>query len=662
MAAGHAGHHPRRPSLATGAVRRGDDAARGWADRTRVCEERVDRLSRRPGDPAGPAGPGVRPVGRALDHRPDQQPDRPGDAPAPGHTGDALLRFAFEAAPVGIACLSGPDDRLVAANARLCALLAAAPEDLLGRRLADLVDAAGAPADPVSGAGIEQCWRRGDGSTVWVTVRAGPSRDGQRVLTVEPAEDHGAAARAEQTRLALAFSGLGDWSWSRASGQITLSERAAEILGLAPGPSVAAETLEPRLHRDDLERARALVQEAAPLGRAYAVDLRYRRPPDGQEVWISVRGRAQLGPDGAVVGMIGVVQDVTAREEARRALHDREQRLRVATSVAALGIFEWHLLDDQALWENERMWEIFGRRPQDGTISMTEFFREVMHPEDKGPFRAAVADALQGEGVLHATGRIRRASDGTWRTIEMAGRFERDNPGGLPRRLIGVVADITDRRLAEERQTLLIRELHHRVKNTLATVQAIVGSTARTASSIESFYEAFVGRIMSLAHTHSVLTEDVWQTASLRGLLENELTPYADGPMTPEADGRVTLEGPAVDLASEIAVPIGMAIHELTTNAAKYGALSGRAGRVRVRWSLEPEDDRVVLRFEWRESGGPPVAPPTRQGFGSRLLQRVLSTQVQANVAIDYAPDGLRLTMLAPLPKRNVALNPLAKL
>ncbi|WP_157091574.1 sensor histidine kinase [Methylobacterium nodulans] len=597
-----------------------------------------------------------------MDHRPDQQPARQGDAPEPGYPDDAIARLAFEAAPVGLACLAGPDDRLVAVNPRLCALLAAAPAELLGRRLADLMDPETAAVEPGSGEPVEQCWRRPDRGAAWVMVRAGPRRDGQRVLVVEAAEDHGAAARAEQTRLALASAGLGDWSWSPASGEITLSERAAEILGLPPGPSVTWEDLQLRFHRDDLERARALIQEALPEGRAYAVDARYRRPPDDQEVWISARGRAQFGPDGAVAGMIGVVQDVTAREEARRALHDREQRLRVATSVAALGIFEWHLLDDQALWENERMWEIFGRRPQDGTISMTEFFRDVMHPEDKGPFRAAIAAALQGEGVLHAAGRIRRASDGAWRTIEMAGRFERDTPGGLPRRLIGVVADITDRRLAEERQTLLIRELHHRVKNTLATVQAIVGSTARTASSIESFYEAFVGRIMSLAHTHSVLTEDVWQTASLRGLLENELTPYADGPMTPEADGRITLEGPAVDLASEIAVPIGMAIHELTTNAAKYGALSGRGGRVRVRWNLEPEGDRVVLRFEWRESGGPPVMPPSRQGFGSRLLQRVLSTQVQANVAIDYAPDGLRLTMLAPMPKRNIALNPLAKL
>jgi two-component sensor histidine kinase len=214
-------------------------------------------------------------------------------------------------------------------------------------------------------------------------------------------------------------------------------------------------------------------------------------------------------------------------------------------------------------------------------------------------------------------------------------------------------------RSLQSQQTTMLHELNHRVKNTLATVQAIVGSTARTASSIESFYEAFVGRIMSLAHTHSVLTEDTWQTASLRTLLVNELKPYAEGAMEGEGDGRISLSGPPIDLASEIAVPIGMAIHELTTNAAKYGALSTRSGRVAVTWQLLPGGPAGMLRFTWEESHGPPVQPPRRQGFGSRLLQRVLTTQVQAEVETAYPPEGFRLTMLAPLPKRNDALNPL---
>ncbi|KMO44112.1 histidine kinase [Methylobacterium tarhaniae] len=586
----------------------------------------------------------------------DQRPDA-----AAGRPDELFPRFAFEGAPVGLACLSGPDQRILAANPALAALLGTDAGALVGRCLADLDHPQGSVTRDRAG---ETWWRRADGSPVRVRLRAGPERDGCRTVAVEAVAD-GAAARAEQTHLALASAGLGEWSWSADDDRVTLSDRAAAILGYPAGATPNWAELQEMVARDDLDRMRATVQDAVAKAIPYAVEMRVRRANDGQEAWISARGQATLSPDGTPTGMIGVLQDVTAREEARRALHDREQRLRVATTVAALGIFEWHVLDDQSLWENERMWEIFGRRPQDGTISMREFFRMVVHPEDKVSFRRSVAAALHGDGVLHATTRIRRPDEGggkVWRTIEMAGRFERDGPAGLPRRLIGVVADITDRRLAEERQSLLIRELHHRVKNTLATVQAIVGSTARTASSIDSFYEAFVGRIMSLAHTHSVLTEDVWQTASLRGLLENELRPYADGEMRPGTGGRIELDGPAVDLPSEIAVPIGMAIHELTTNAAKYGALSNRAGRVQIRWRLEPGPGRPRLRFHWRESGGPAVAPPTRQGFGSRLLQRVLTAQVQAEVATDYAPGGLTLTMLAPLPARNAALNPLAAL
>ena len=219
-------------------------------------------------------------------------------------------------------------------------------------------------------------------------------------------------------------------------------------------------------------------------------------------------------------------------------------------------------------------------------------------------------------------------------------------PDGTPSGMTGVVQDITERKHAQGRQHLLIRELHHRVKNTLATVQAIVSSTARTASSIDEFYQGFVGRIVSLAHTHNLLTEDDWQKAPLDQLLRNELGPYDDG-----MDRRVRLDGPPVELPSEAAVPIGMAVHELTTNAAKHGALSRSGGRVNVTWTVETSGETPILEFTWVERGGPPVATPSRQGFGSRLLQRVLTTQLQAEVRMDYDPAGARFVMRVPLPK-----------
>ena len=553
-------------------------------------------------------------------------------------------RSAFDGALVGLALLAGDGESVLVANPALHALLARPSGSLDGAPVSDLA------ADAASLHSGIRVWRRADGVEIDVRVRR--SGDTLVVEAVDPDE----AAHSEANRDAMAAAGLGEWRWDRASGDLTLSHRAARILGQPPGRSVTWGVLRPFLIEP--ERVSRLIEAAVENLEPYRFETRLTI--EGRGVVVQVSGQALTDEAGAVSGMVGVVQDITTRIETRSELQAHDHRLRAATAVAKLGIFEWHMLDDHAVWENDRMYEIFGHAPEDGTIGKTEFLSGILHADDRAAVRKAISAALREDRDLHISGRIRRKSDGAWRTIDMAGRFERDAPDRLPRRLIGVVADVTDRRLAEERQTLLIRELHHRVKNTLATVQAIVGSTARTATDIDSFYEAFVGRIKSLAHTHSVLTEATWQTASLTGLLVNELRPYAEVAEAGGEDGRVVLEGPSIDLPSDIAVPVGMAIHELTTNAAKYGALSNRTGRVTVAWDLEPGGPAGTLRLTWRESGGPVVQPPRRQGFGSRLLHRVLITQVQAEVTTDYSPDGFSLTMRAPLPPRNASLNPLA--
>ena len=560
-----------------------------------------------------------------------------------------LYRAAFDAAPVGLAILS-PDGRTIrAANPRLCRWLGHAPGALDGCGAAAVLEGAHA-IEP----GIRR-WRRADGTFVDLRLSLSEEAGGEAVAVAEEV-DADELVRAEQNRDALTAAGLGEWRWDLVTGEMAFSRRAAQILGYAPGRSVTWAAMRGRIDPEDAERIGAAVSEAIEERRAYEFQTRFRRATDDAEIWIGARGQALLSGDGVAVGIVGVVQDITTRVEARAALAEREERLRVATTVANLGIFEWHVLDDRATWENERMFALFGRRPEEGSIGKSTFLKEILHPEDRPAFRQAIVRALREDTILHATGRIRRHDDGTWRTIDMAGKFERRKAGELPRRLIGVVADVTDRHQSEERRSLLIRELHHRVKNTLATVQAIVGSTARTATSIDSFHEAFVGRIKSLAHTHSVLTEATWQTARLRDLLASELMPYAESETESSPDLRIVLDGPPVDLPSDIAVPIGMAIHELTTNAAKYGALSTGRGRIAITWGVEAG----VLHLDWRESGGPTVAPPTRQGFGSRLLQRVLTTQVQATITTDYAPEGFHLTLAAPMPARNPALNPLA--
>ncbi|MGF9758285.1 HWE histidine kinase domain-containing protein [Microvirga sp. 0TCS3.31] len=196
----------------------------------------------------------------------------------------------------------------------------------------------------------------------------------------------------------------------------------------------------------------------------------------------------------------------------------------------------------------------------------------------------------------------------------------------------------------EQRQSLLVRELHHRVKNTLAMVQALVGATGRSTGSFEEFYRSFSNRITSLARTHNLLTEDYWQTALLREIALNELKPFADSRVP-----RFVLIGPPVELSADLAVPVGMALHELTANAVRYGALSVPAGYVQIRWSVGDREGARRLHLEWREFGGPPVDTPRHQGFGSTLLQRVLPMQCHAEVEVLYDREGLQFQMNAPL-------------
>jgi PAS domain S-box-containing protein len=197
-------------------------------------------------------------------------------------------------------------------------------------------------------------------------------------------------------------------------------------------------------------------------------------------------------------------------------------------------------------------------------------------------------------------------------------------------------SEVTDRVLAAERQALIARESLHRVKNTIAAIQAIMTSTARSSATIEEFTKAFESRVGALARTHSLLTEERWQAVPLADLVAGELSPYDHG-----TGQRIVIEGPPIDLPSDTALSLGMAIHELTTNAAKYGALSAHAGSVEVRWQVEGAGDDRSLQLTWRERGGPPVEKPTRQGFGTRLIERVLKAHAEVSVETNYAPDGL---------------------
>jgi two-component sensor histidine kinase/CHASE1-domain containing sensor protein len=205
--------------------------------------------------------------------------------------------------------------------------------------------------------------------------------------------------------------------------------------------------------------------------------------------------------------------------------------------------------------------------------------------------------------------------------------------------------EIAARRAVEEHQKLLLGELNHRVKNTLATIQSIAAQTLRSSADLAEFQEAFEARLVALSEAHNLLSRENWRGVTLDDLVRRELTPHGLG------DGdRMAVTGPAVWLPPSAAVALGMAIHELATNAARHGALSSTSGRVSVSWSVATSGPWPRLTLVWQESGGPPVQPPQRRGFGSRMIERGLRHDLQGEAKLHFEATGLRCVIEAPLP------------
>lgn len=206
---------------------------------------------------------------------------------------------------------------------------------------------------------------------------------------------------------------------------------------------------------------------------------------------------------------------------------------------------------------------------------------------------------------------------------------------------IGVVfRDITDRRKAEAQRDLLVQELEHRIKNTLAMVQSIADQTFRKSGLEPEARQAFAARLVLLSNVNTILTQRSWDSADLY-----EIVASAVGPHRASGKGQFEIAGPILRLGPKTAVALSMAVHELCTNATKYGALSSEAGRVEIAWST----DQGQFSWAWRELGGPAVVAPQHIGFGSRLIERSLAVQLSAKVSMDYAPKGLVCTIEAPL-------------
>jgi len=254
----------------------------------------------------------------------------------------------------------------------------------------------------------------------------------------------------------------------------------------------------------------------------------------------------------------------------------------------------------------------------------------------------------QGLGTPFET-HCRAAMDaGVSTTFETSSRLRPDRVVELkivPLRGGGVAVTLTDisaRKQADARQRLLVNELNHRVKNALATVQAIAAQSLHGPGVSAEVRARFMARLMALARANDVLVAENWEGASLAAIAAEVASPHGDAE-------RFTIEGPPVHLAPQTATAMALGLHELATNAAKYGALSAPEGRVALTWSVDGEGEARRFRLTWRETGGPPVKAPGAAGFGTRLIERGLAGELRAEAKLDYAADGLVFTLVAPL-------------
>lgn len=309
-------------------------------------------------------------------------------------------------------------------------------------------------------------------------------------------------------------------------------------------------------------------------------------------------------------------------------------RLGLALKAACLGEFEWDFPRDVFI-VSERMSAITGvpagERPALGGAALDEY----VHPDDLDEFKARrVADSVSANSFTNVFRHI-RPDDGRTIWVRVSGMIERE-PDGRPIVLMGIVQDVTHERREEDRRLHLMAELDHRVKNVLAAVQALAQQTAKRTTSLDAFLTTFGGRLKSMASANELLTAARWRGAAIDHLASAEL-----GALAP---GQTRWEGPELFLTPRAANALSLALHELATNAVKFGALSVETGHVDVRWKARRGGG---FELTWAESGGPTVVPPPRRGFGSTLLEQVTPRELNGEVQVDYRPAGVTVRLEA---------------
>ncbi len=548
-------------------------------------------------------------------------------------------RMLVQQAAVGIEQAS-LDGRLVAINDQLCVMLGYSREELLEKTFVDISDPLDVPRErrrqkrlysgKVDSYVFEKRYVRKNGTRLWARVTSSLVRDEngavlhrlsiiQDVSELRRAQQelHESEARYratfEQAAIGIAHVGL-DGRW------LAVNDKLCAITGYAR-EELLRKRFQDITHPDDLDRDLAEMTELiAGRSKIMSRDKRYLRK-DGAVVWIRLTSALVRADDGEPAYLISAVEDIT--RDLHAAATDARLAAIVRSSQDAIYSFDHHHVIGS--W-NSGAERLFGYRA-DEIIGRS---RALLMP----PHRVnELHDPLKfGDENIITNETERKRKDGTVFPCVVT-KSQIFGPNGQLLGFSSTVRDITERRLAEERQRLMARELVHRVKNSFAVIQSIVRQTQRSTPDPEAFAEAFGGRLAAMAASHDLLTDRHWEGASLRELVASQLAAFSAG-----AEKRVHVQGPEVTLDTSLAVPLGLALHELATNATKYGSLSIPGGSVELSWKVVQDNGAERLALVWRETGGPPVKPPSRRGFGTSLIERGLP---DARIDRRFDPGGL---------------------
>jgi len=389
-------------------------------------------------------------------------------------------------------------------------------------------------------------------------------------------------------------------------------------------------------HPDDRARAHELLRRMI-AGESAVSDLEKRCiRKDGSTVWARVTANIVRDGSGRPLRNIAVILDINARKQAEQDLQASKARLQLAMDAAQLGWWQYHPLR-RVFSGDTRSQEIFGVAENEAA------FEEIMkwvHPDDAERVSTALAARLDPADSRRSAIEFRlRRGDGEVRWVETLGLayFEGDGHERRAVSVVGTVADITERKERQEKEHLLMREINHRAKNMLSVVHAIARQTAT--NNLEDFIERFSERIQALSASQDLLVRNEWNGVEIEDLVRTQLAPFAD-----HIGSRIAMHGPKLRLKAASAQAVGLVLHELATNAGKYGALSTDMGRVNVSWGIEGN----TFNMSWTESGGPRVSAPERRGFGTMVMEAMAEHSVDGTVSLDYASSGVTWRLICP--------------